>query len=221
MQVLLIQCSSHTSVCSWAESRHKRLRPNSPSRHADLQAFKDGDVRFLICTDVAARGIDIQGLPYVVNMTLPDRRVPVRNHMLRSLSVSDRMVRSACLVWSPCSNMLPGAGRSQISGNVLCRSEDYIHRVGRVGRAEALGLAISLVATVEEKVACIVCSYSSKETPESPYRTWCHLVEAHWTRPRTNTDTSALVLRNGKQASRFDSLPKVTSGAFPRACGRQ
>lgn len=38
-----------------------------------MQAFKDGDVRFLICTDVAARGIDIQGLPYVVNMTLPDR----------------------------------------------------------------------------------------------------------------------------------------------------
>jgi ATP-dependent RNA helicase DDX1 len=29
-------------------------------RRAALQAFKDGDVRFLICTDVAARGIDIQ-----------------------------------------------------------------------------------------------------------------------------------------------------------------
>ena len=50
-----------------------------------MQALKDGDIRFLICTDVAARGIDIAGLPYVVNMTLPDR------------------------------------------------SEDYIHRVGRVG----------------------------------------------------------------------------------------
>ena len=49
------------------------------------QAFKDGDIRFLICTDVAARGIDIAGLPFVINMTLPDR------------------------------------------------SEDYIHRVGRVG----------------------------------------------------------------------------------------
>jgi hypothetical protein len=38
-----------------------------------LQAFKEGDVRFLICTDVAARGIDISGLPYVINMTLPDK----------------------------------------------------------------------------------------------------------------------------------------------------
>ena len=37
------------------------------------QAFKEGDVRFLIATDVAARGIDIAGLPYVINAALPDR----------------------------------------------------------------------------------------------------------------------------------------------------
>jgi len=73
-------------------------------RRRNLQAFKDGDVRFLICTDVAARGIDIQGLPFVINMTLPDQ------------------------------------------------SEDYIHRVGRVGRADHMGLAISIVSAVEEKV---------------------------------------------------------------------
>ena len=36
------------------------------------KAFKDGDVRFLICTDVAARGIDIKELPFCINMTLPD-----------------------------------------------------------------------------------------------------------------------------------------------------
>ena len=36
------------------------------------QAFKDGQVQFLICTDLAARGIDVKGLPYVINMTLPD-----------------------------------------------------------------------------------------------------------------------------------------------------
>lgn len=73
-------------------------------RRRNLQAFKDGTVRVLICTDVAARGIDVVGLPCVVNMTLPDN------------------------------------------------TEDYIHRVGRVGRADALGLAVSLVSTVTERV---------------------------------------------------------------------
>lgn len=37
------------------------------------QAFKEGEARFLIATDVGARGLDISGLPYVINMTLPDR----------------------------------------------------------------------------------------------------------------------------------------------------
>ena len=40
-------------------------------RRDNLLSFKEGDVRFLICTDVAARGIDIKGLPYVINLTLP------------------------------------------------------------------------------------------------------------------------------------------------------
>lgn len=81
-------------------------------RRMALQAFKEGRVRFLICTDVAARGIDTAELPYVINMTLPDR------------------------------------------------SEDYIHRVGRVGRADTLGLAISLVAKVPEKVwFCTIKGY--------------------------------------------------------------
>ena len=42
-------------------------------RQENLQMFKDGDVRLLICTDVAARGIDIKELPYVINVTLPDK----------------------------------------------------------------------------------------------------------------------------------------------------
>jgi len=73
------------------------MRSQNERREA-LTAFKEGEVRFLICTDVAARGIDIKNLPYVVNMTLPDE------------------------------------------------SENYIHRIGRVGRAERMGLAISIVA---------------------------------------------------------------------------
>ena len=73
-------------------------------RRRNLAAFKEGDVRFLICTDVAARGLDIKGLPFVVNVTLPDR------------------------------------------------SEDYVHRIGRVGRADTMGLAISIVSAVPERV---------------------------------------------------------------------
>lgn len=77
-------------------------------RQRNLERFKSNDVRFLICTDVAARGIDVRGLPFgelkimrffrdsyfllkyrtVINMTLPDEK------------------------------------------------ESYIHRIGRVGRAE-------------------------------------------------------------------------------------
>lgn len=75
-----------------------------PERRENLQKFKDGKVRFLVCTDVAARGIDVRGVPYVVNVTMPDEK------------------------------------------------ENYVHRIGRVGRADRMGLAISLVATVQEKV---------------------------------------------------------------------
>lgn len=78
-------------------------------RNEALAAFKAGEVRFLICTDVAARGIDVVSLPYLINVTLPDK------------------------------------------------AENYIHRVGRVGRAERLGLAISLVAVQKELVWFHTC----------------------------------------------------------------
>lgn len=86
-------------------------------RRASLAAFKEGAVRFLICTDVAARGIDISGLPYVVNMTLPDE------------------------------------------------AEQYIHRIGRVGRAERMGLAISLIGPsgLDERVWFHKCGNRGKD----------------------------------------------------------
>ena len=49
---------------------HGDRRPNE--RKANLQTFKDGKCKFLICTDVAARGIDVKGIPFVINYTLPD-----------------------------------------------------------------------------------------------------------------------------------------------------
>eukprot|EP01147_Barroeca_monosierra_P003768 gene3769-6291_t len=85
-----------------------------PDRAANLEAFKMGEVRILICTDVAARGIDITGIPFVINVTLPDEK------------------------------------------------ENYIHRIGRVGRADRMGLAISLVSTVPEKVWYHTCPSRGK-----------------------------------------------------------
>lgn len=71
------------------------------ARTKALANFKDGTVRVLVATDIAARGIDIDQLPNVVNFDLPN--VP----------------------------------------------EDYVHRIGRTGRAGATGLAISLVSADE------------------------------------------------------------------------
>ena len=70
-------------------------------RTRTLAEFKQGAFRVLVATDVAARGLDIERLPYVVNYDLP--QVP----------------------------------------------EDYVHRIGRTGRAGEDGVAISLVCPAE------------------------------------------------------------------------
>jgi ATP-dependent RNA helicase RhlE len=72
------------------------------ARTQALSGFKNGDVRALVATDIAARGIDIDDLPHVVNYEIP---------------------------------------------NV---SEDYVHRIGRTGRAGADGAAVNLVCLDEE-----------------------------------------------------------------------
>ena len=74
---------------------------SQPERIRALENFKSGDVRVLVATDVAARGLDIEELPHVVNFELPSH------------------------------------------------PNDYIHRIGRTGRAGATGDAISLVSLDE------------------------------------------------------------------------
>ncbi len=73
------------------------------ARTKALDGFKKGTVRVLVATDIAARGIDIDALPHVVNYELPN--VP----------------------------------------------EDYVHRIGRTGRAGEEGQAVSLVGPDERK----------------------------------------------------------------------
>ncbi|EGR0435038.1 DEAD/DEAH box helicase [Vibrio parahaemolyticus] len=72
------------------------------ARQRALDEFKQGKVRALIATDVAARGLDIQALEQVVNFDMP------------------------------------------------FKAEDYVHRIGRTGRAGKSGLAVSLMSRDEE-----------------------------------------------------------------------
>jgi ATP-dependent RNA helicase RhlE len=74
------------------------------ARTRALADFKKGKTRILVATDIAARGLDIELLPHVVNYELPN--VP----------------------------------------------EDYIHRIGRTGRAGLEGEAVSLVCVDEKKL---------------------------------------------------------------------
>ena len=71
---------------------------SQPQRTRVLKRFKDDELRVLVATDIAARGIDIEELPHVVNFDLP--------HV----------------------------------------AEDYVHRIGRTGRAGSSGEAVSLVS---------------------------------------------------------------------------
>jgi ATP-dependent RNA helicase RhlE len=69
-----------------------------------LEAFKRGEVDLLVCTDVAARGLDIKDVPAVFNFDIP------------------------------------------------FNAEDYVHRIGRTGRAGASGLAISFVSGSDQRL---------------------------------------------------------------------
>jgi len=83
----LIQYGINCAVLSGEVPQNKRIRT--------LEGFRDGSIRILVATDVAARGLHVEGISHVINFTLP---------------------RDA---------------------------EDYVHRIGRTGRAGASGISVS------------------------------------------------------------------------------
>ena len=89
------------------------------ARTRALADFKAGEVRVLVATDIAARGLDIKQLPQVVNFELPN--VP----------------------------------------------EDYVHRIGRTGRAGESGHALSLVSADEGKMLAGIERLIKKQLPRT------------------------------------------------------
>jgi len=94
------------------------------ARTRALSGFKDGSVAVLVATDIAARGLDIDQLPLVINFELPN--VP----------------------------------------------EDYVHRIGRTGRAGATGAAISLVDDSEVKLLKAIERLIGKTVERKPVVGW-------------------------------------------------
>jgi len=91
---------------------------SQPQRIKALEDFKKGAVRVLVATDIAARGLDIDQLPHVVNYELP-----------------------------------------QVA-------EDYIHRIGRTGRAGSEGEALSLVCVDEQSLLRDIEKLLRKDLPK-------------------------------------------------------
>lgn len=90
------------------------------ARTQALLGFKTGELRALVATDIAARGIDIDELPHVVNYEIPN--VP----------------------------------------------EDYVHRIGRTGRAGREGYAVNLVCMDEEGFMMEIERFTKQEIPVVP-----------------------------------------------------
>jgi len=96
-------------------------------RTRTLAEFKRGELRVLVATDVAARGLDIERLPHVVNYELP-----------------------------------------QVA-------EDYVHRIGRTGRAGEDGVAISLVCPAEQSQLAAIEALLKDSIPQQVLEEFPHL----------------------------------------------
>lgn len=127
-----------------------------------LDAFKRAEVDVLVCTDVAARGLDIADLPAVFNFDVP------------------------------------------------FNAEDYVHRIGRTGRAGASGLAMTLVTREDTRLVADIEKLIKKKIDLEP-------LELDEGRPLRDRDDR----RRGREASSEEVAPRAArSYAAPKAAPR-
>lgn len=107
------------------------------ARTQALDGFKNGDIRVLVATDIAARGIDIDELPHVVNYDIP---------------------------------------------NV---TEDYVHRIGRTGRAGSTGEAVNLVCLDEQGFMQEIEQFTKQSIP-------CKIIEGYEPDPDEKAEPIAM-----------------------------
>ena len=135
-----------------------------------LDAFKRGDVDLLICTDVAARGLDIKDVPAVFNFDIP------------------------------------------------YNAEDYVHRIGRTGRAGASGLALSFVSGNDNRLVVDIEKLIKKKIE-------LEAIEFDEDRPRERINTGRRAWgeddpRDVLDAPRAPSLRSASPARAPRSAPR-
>ncbi len=136
---------------------------SQPQRIKALEDFKKGAVRVLVATDIAARGLDIDMLPHVVNFELP--------HV----------------------------------------AEDYIHRIGRTGRAGTEGEALSLVCVDEQSLLRDIEKLLRKDLPKD-------VITGYAPDPSIPAEPISTGRQGGGGRSRGPARPpRAGSGAAPRA----
>ena len=121
-----------------------------------LEAFKAGDLEVLVATDVAARGLDVAGVPCVINYDLP------------------------------------------------YNAEDYVHRIGRTGRAGASGEAIALFTPDEERFLLDIEKLIKREVPRGTLDLPADAVARSHRRSEERPSSSSREGRDGGRESRGD-----------------
>jgi superfamily II DNA/RNA helicase len=157
------------------------------TRTATLAQFKSGELRFLIASDVAARGLDIPDVSHVYNYDIPNQ------------------------------------------------ADDYVHRIGRTGRAGKTGVSVSLIIPGDERALSAIEKLTKQDIPELSLKTLnsdseetTKELKAEEPRKRTrkprkkpanSNETAASVEATNKKSDPTDAKPepkKVAEAAVPK-----
>ncbi|MDG3040753.1 DEAD/DEAH box helicase [Roseicyclus marinus] len=151
-----------------AEPIHGDL--DQSQRMRTLDGFREGRVRFLVASDVAARGLDIPSVSHVFNYDVPSH------------------------------------------------AEDYVHRIGRTGRAGRSGVAISIAVPADDKYLAAIEKLIETTIPRTPLP-WSPEEGSAEARPRPTEEAEAedTTRSRGRSRSRSRSKPAAERAVEPAA----
>ena len=134
------------------------------ARNRTLTKLRHGDVKVLVATDVAARGIDVQGISHVINYDLPKF------------------------------------------------AEDYVHRIGRTGRAGNTGIAISFASNMDRHILRKIEQFTGNTMSPAVIEGF----EPKRAMRMNDTGTRGDIRRDGHQPGRGGFKPRDDRGSFSR-----